>query len=407
MKKLFSSKNFVVVISLLGVYLITAGISWAAFTYMNGNSDITYVGKGVGGKREKIGEGLPKTEECPINGKLFSVPERDIWEERRPITAIIENHADARPLEGLIAADVVYEAIAEGGITRFLGVFYCGVSAEDTRLAPIRSARVYFINWAAEYADFPLFTHVGGANNICPTCPGGVKPKGQVDPKVRAIELLGNLGWRIARGNDFDTTYDSGYPVFFRDPERLGKPLASEHTVVAMTDKLFDQGKERGFGPTTEETGEAWSEAYTAWKFVDGSPLSSPKATDISFEFWSNKPDYDVAWKFDSSTNLYMRENGGKSHTDLATGEQLSASNVVVQFVKEQGPVDSEKHMYYEVQGEGDAIIFQNGDVIEATWEKESIQDRTRFFDEDGEEITFVRGVVWIEALPNGNDVNY
>lgn len=407
MKKILSSKNFVLVVSLLGVYLITAGISWALFTYTGGGSDVRTIGKGLTGKREKIGEGLPKTEECPINGAYYSEPEREIWESRRPITAIIENHEDARPLEGLVRADVVYEAVAEGGVTRFLSVFYCGASAEDVRIAPIRSARVYFVKWAAEYADFPLFTHVGGANNICGNCPGGVKPKGQVDPQVRAIELLGELGWRVARGNDFDTTYDSGYPEMFRDQNRLGHPIALEHTVVSTTDLLFTQGAERGFSNITESTGESWDSGYTAWKFADDAPVSSPKTDVISFEFWSNKPKYDVSWRYDSGSNSYLRDNGGEPHLDLKTQEQVTAKNVIIQFVQEKGPVDSEKHMYYENVDEGDAIIFQNGGVVEATWEKESISDRTMFYDEDGDEIEFVRGVIWVEAVPIGNDIDY
>jgi hypothetical protein len=96
----------------------------------------------------------------------------------------------------------VYEVVAEGGITRFLSVFYCGVSAEDTKIAPIRSARVYLINWAAEYGKNPTFVHVGGANNICKNCPGGVKPAGDVSKEVDAFKMLDTLGWRGSREHD-------------------------------------------------------------------------------------------------------------------------------------------------------------------------------------------------------------
>jgi hypothetical protein len=79
----------------------------------------------------------------------------------------------------------------------------------------------------------------------------------------------------------------------------------------------------------------------------------------------------------------------------------------VVIFVAEKGPVDKELHMSYTVTGTGEALIFQNGEAIKATWSKKSITDRMKFTDEDGKEISFVRGRIWIEAVPKGNEINY
>jgi len=100
----------------------------AVFSFLKGGGTVseTATTGNVSEVRSKIGEGLPKTEECPLNGGLFSKPEQAIWEKRRPIAIMIENHADSRPPSGLSRADVVYEAVAEGGITRFLAIFYCG-----------------------------------------------------------------------------------------------------------------------------------------------------------------------------------------------------------------------------------------------------------------------------------------
>ena len=76
-------------------------------------------------------------------------------------------------------------------------------------------------------------------------------------------------------------------------------------------------------------------------------------------------------------------------------------------FVSEEDSVDEEKHTYIETVGTGEAIVFQNGTAIEGTWEKPSQYERTKFFDKDGKEISFVRGPIWIEALPKGNVVEY
>lgn len=393
---LLSSKKFMVVVSFLGLYLLSAGISMAVFSFLGKEPSFdTGLGDGLAGSRGRIAD-LPKTEECPINGGMFSKVEREIWESRRPITAMIENHVDSRPASGLAKADVVYEAVAEGGITRFLAVFYCGAAAEEVKIAPVRSARVYYIDWASEYADFPIFMHVGGANNY--------SGDGSTVKDARALELLETLGWRVPRGNDFDTTYDSGFPVFWRNYERLGREVATEHTMMASLDEAYQQAEKRGFGAKNED-GVTWDKKYTSWKFADDAPASG--ASEISFGFWDDYSDYDITWKYDSPGNKYLRVNGGKDFIDHETKEKISAKNVVVMFVKERGPVDKNAHMLYTTTGSGEALIFQNGKVIEGTWEKDSRTARTKFMDADAKEISFVRGPIWIEAVPVGNEVKY
>ncbi|EKD58182.1 MAG: hypothetical protein ACD_57C00007G0005, partial [uncultured bacterium] len=205
------NKKIMTLLTFLGIYFLVSGGSWAIFSYLKkspGESS-SQTTKKVEDSRRKIDTSAPKTEICPINGAMFTKAEREIWEKRRPMTAIIENHKDARPLSGISRADVVYEAIAEGGITRFLGVFYCGAASEDMEIAVIRSARVYFINWALEYGDRPIFLHWGGANNICDDCPGGVKTRGKIDPRVDAYSLLNKVGWFGGKaGNDFNAGFN-------------------------------------------------------------------------------------------------------------------------------------------------------------------------------------------------------
>ena len=391
--KLITSKKFTTVLSFIGLYLLATGISLGIFSYLSKRR--SSFGE-IQDLRSKIAS-LPKTEECPINGKMFTKIEEDIWSKRRPVTAVVENHIDSRPPSGVSKADVIYEAVAEGGITRFLGVFYCGVAEGDIRIAPVRSARVYFINWAAEYGENPIFMHVGGANDF--------SGFGDTTLEAQALELLEKMGWRTPRGNDFDTTYDSGFPVFWRNYERLEKEVATEHTMMASLDAAYKQAEKRGFDE--KEGGKLWSKGFDVWKFDDDNPSSNPDADSISFKFWDDKPDYHVKWEYDKENNQYLRYTAGKKHEDLLTGDQLSAKNVVTLFVKEKGPVDNNYHMLYTTIGEGKALVFQNGEVIEATWEKESAKSRTLLYDSKGKEISFVRGIIWFEAVPAGNDIDY
>ena len=400
LNKIISQKKFVTILGFLGLYLLASGSSWLVFSYLSKPSGgVAVITGDLDKARSKIDTSGPKTEECPINGMKYTKIERGIWEGRRPITAMIENHADSRPPSGLSRADVIYEAVAEGGITRFLAVMYCGLSAGDVEIAPVRSARIYFVDWAQEWGDKPLFVHVGGANNY--------SGSGDTAREVRALETLEAMGWRIPKGNDFDTTYDSGFPVFWRNYERLDHEVATEHTMVVSTDAAYKEAEKRNLG-ALDKSGKAWNTNYITWKFADEKAPATPKADKISFEFWSNKPDYNVEWNYDKVNNIYLRTNGGKPHTDLEyDSAQLSTKNLVIQFVVEKGSVDRNLHMSYANIGQGKALVFQNGDAVEATWKKASKGARTVFYAKDGSEILFVRGTIWIEALPVGNTVQY
>jgi hypothetical protein len=403
-KKIISSKNFTLVLGFLGLFLVSTGVSLAGFTFLVKDSSIIKTGTSSTGKVSRVDLSKPKTEACPINGAMYTKAEKDIWETRRPILAIIENHLDSRPQSGLSNADVIYEAVAEGGITRFLAVFYCGVADNDYIIGQIRSARVYFVNLALEYGSNPLFVHWGGANNICNNCPGGVKPYGDIDPRVDAYRLLEKIGWVNGRyGSDMNGATNTGYPALFTDDRRMN--LATEHQKVGSVDKIYEEATKRVFG-AVDENGKTWSDSFKSWKFIDDKPQTAT-ATNIEFPFWDSMPDYNVNWKYDSVNNKYLRFTGGKEHIDLESKQQLSAKNVVIMYVKEEGPVDKEHHMLYTVTGTGKAKVFQNGIVIEGTWEKATGVARTKFLDSEGIEIPFVRGQIWIEVVPSVNSVSY
>lgn len=406
------NRKLTILLTFLGIYLLVSGSSWALFSYLrkppaDNTNPRTKVDSDL---KRKVDTNKPKTEECPINGAMYTKAEREVWEKRRPVAAMIENHVDARPLSGISRADVVYEAVAEGGITRFLAIFYCGAAAQDMEVAVVRSARVYYINWALEYGDRPIFLHWGGANNICDSCPGGVKPRGNIDPRVDAYALLNRIGWfGGSAGNDFNAGHNIGVPAVKRVKDRLQKGVdaADEHQPVAYLDAIYNEAEKRGFGFEGPD-GRAWDDKFISWKFADPKPLERAVASNISFLFRTGMSEYGVEWIYDSATNSYKRMNGGQPFVDwYFNKDQVLASNVVIQFVKEEGPVDQEKHMYYLVTGKGKALVFQNGDVIEATWEKPTQFDRTIFRDMKGAEIRFVRGQIWIEAVPIGNKVSY
>lgn len=401
-------KNLSKIIAGIGLYLFVMGVSaWAfgAFSPSAVSGPISPAGTFTmadGGLN--IDPAEPKDQPCPINGQMFTKTEKTVWEQRRPALTMIENAVDARPQSGVSSADAVYEAVAEGGITRFMGVFYCGAAAKSGKVAPVRSARIYFVNIAQEYND-PIYVHVGGGN--CSRDQGTEQCVS--DKRAWAIEELGKIGWRKPKGNDFDTIFDIGVPVLYRDANRLGadKTLAVEHTMVGSLINIWKEAAKRGFGGETKD-GSSWLSDFQKWTFADSVPESDRgDIANISFEFWSGYKDFDVKWEYDKINNQYGRFTGGQPHLDLENNQQLKASNVVVQFVKQEGPIDANKHMLYQVLGKGNALVFQNGKSIEAAWEKARAESRTVFKDKKGKEIDFVRGPIWVEIVPANNSIEY
>src|SRR3989344_2760091 len=139
-KKIFS------ILLMLGVYLLSAGLSYSWFSGSSVANIFTspLVTDDSGqsttpdnpNRKALIDVTGAKSESCPLNGVLYTKAEKNVWESRRPLAVMIENHQESRPQSGLSDADVIYEAVAEGGITRFMGIFYCG-AAEPVTIAPV------------------------------------------------------------------------------------------------------------------------------------------------------------------------------------------------------------------------------------------------------------------------------
>jgi hypothetical protein len=338
----------------------------------------------------------PKTEQCLLNGEMITKSQKAAADKRRPLGIMVENHLDARPQSGLSFSDVVYEAVAEGGITRFLSVYYC---KDAPYVGPIRSARVYYIDLISGYGAYPLYTHVGGAN--CNKTTGSGCDNGAPADALGTLDKLGWVGY-----NDMNFI---PFPYMWRNYERL-PGVATEHTVYSTTQKLYDYAAKERDLTDVDDKGVKWDKDFVPWKFKDDQPSSSPTAAKITFEFWSKTPDYAVEWDYNKATNSYSRLNGGKPHIDKDTNKQLTAKNVLIAFAKEtevNDGYDLGQHMLYKVVGSNDAIVFMDGKVVKGTWKKTTSEDQMRFYDSAGNEIKLNRGKDWIEIVPEGNTITY
>ena len=400
MFKMNKKMNFLLLLA--GLYLFSSGASYAFFNFTQDAGVVeTPV---VNGGDEKVSGRFPvlagpKDQVCPLNGAKFTKTEKDLWEQRRPLVVTIENHEDSRPQSGLSKADVIYEAVAEGGITRFLAVFYCADAAYALKgeydVGPVRSARTYFLDWASEYGDYPLYVHVGGAGQCNdPT----------VDPRAKALCQIEKYGWKNKETRSDLDQFALGFRVCRREPDRLSHPVATEHTMYCSTEALWATAAERKLTNVNYKN-QPWNVSFREWQFKDDSP--SDGSVSPEFDFWRDYKSYNVRWEYDKATNAYKRFNAGQSHIDFNTKEQIATKNVVIQFAQEKGPVDEHKHRLYETTGTGRALVFQDGKVIEGKWAKKNRLDRTLFYDNKGKEIKFNRGQIWIEVLPTTGKVVY
>lgn len=371
------------ILSALGVFLVALGLSYTFFAYVAPAKKLI-----VSTPPQKLANGslgfdnsLPKTQPCPLNGALYSTQQEAWWQKHAPLGIMIENAVPARPQSGLSSADIVYEAVAEGGITRFLAVFYCQDAPE---IAPVRSARTYYVNWISEYGPSPLYAHVGGAN---------------VSGPADALGQITSYGWD---GYNDLNQFAIGFPTYWRDYNRLGHTVATEHTMVTTTTKLWDFAATRGLTNVNKD-GVAWDAHFVQYSFKDDAPLSArPASQAIHLDFWSD-PEYAVDWTYDRTANVYMRNNGGQPHVDLNTKKQLTAKNVIVLFMDEgsanDGYMDNE-HLMYQNIGTGKADIFMDGKETKGTWSKASRTARTLIYDANGDPLKFDRGTIWFEAQP-------
>lgn len=143
-----TQKNLLVAILAVVLFVGSTTVSYSVFASKIGPAKTAVV---AGGALPQTNDGTgeeanqPKTAVCPLNGSMHTKAAEDTWAKQRPLAVMIENSTDARPQSGLTSADIVYETVAEGGITRFMALFYCN-SLSDIQVGPVRSARTYFID---------------------------------------------------------------------------------------------------------------------------------------------------------------------------------------------------------------------------------------------------------------------
>jgi hypothetical protein len=268
---------------------------------------------------------------------------------------------DARPQSGLDKASLVFETLAEGGITRFMAVY---LENDAGTIGPVRSTRLYFNSWAAALGV--IFGHDGG--------------------NVDALQQLPTL----------TTVYDV-------DADKVTGPYHRISTRAAPHNEYTSTQSLRLYA---QDHGGAVTGSRMSLPHKSDAPLSQrPAHFTLNIQF--SYGDYNVQWVYDRTANGYLRLMGGSPHVEATTGKQLSARNVVVMFTDETPASDpfTPGAIHLRTEGTGKATVYEDGTAIAATWSKADVDAPLQWLDGKGNPIPLNRGNTWVEVVPVGNQV--
>jgi len=292
----------------------------------------------------------------PPNG--FVVPKEGV----RPYAVMVDNQGtNPLPQGGLNKVQIIYEILAEGGITRLMPVFW-GVQPE--KIGPVRSSRHYFVEYAYEHDA--IYTHIGWS------------------PQAR--EKIQSLG--IA---DINGLYDK---VFWK----LTSNRYTWQDKYTSYEKLAAFIKQKGYATTTKE------KLSFKYKLVM-TPLSAKTTSQKLTNATQVRVDYnnqsDNTYKYDSKTKLYMRFRNGVKHMERNSGKQLSAGNIIVQYVYNSAIYDDIKNRQELANvGSGIGWFITCGKAVEIKWSKSSVTSKTVYKFKNGKPIVLNPAQTWIQVVP-------
>lgn len=316
------------------------------------------------------------TDREVVDGKMQSYLTGEWKDEavvkRRNMAVMMPNNKPAMPQYGISQASIIYEAPVEGGMTRLMAVFEDYDDLE--RIGPIRSSRDYYVYEAmgmdSIYVNWGLAVpYVGPIINT-----------DRIDNISQAVS-----GIQVSAMEAFDRVDRPGYATEFRG--------------YMFIDGYNDAVERLGY--ETEYREDRFEQVFT---FEDDNSMAAdyedyPEATKIyPGGTDNNKSGYGDAkpcFTYDEKDGLYYRTQYDGPQYDEMNDEQLAVSNIVFKVCHGEAR-DAKGYLAFGIHGEGDAYVFTNGKVIEATWEREEDYSPNMYYDKDGNEIVLNQGKTWV-----------
>jgi len=308
----------------------------------------------------------------PIS-RLTGLPIEDEYVNRRPFAAVINNSSRALPQSGVGAADIIYEVLAEGDVTRLVGIFQSYI---PEMIGPMRSARDYFIDFAFNHGA--VFVHHGASTS------GYARINSLSATNLDGMALEGTVFWR-----------DRSFPEWTGNTGRR----AIEHSSFTGNERLLNHVANRGIR-------DYWPEDAAGYGF---NFTFAPQAEQVGGQaYMVHVPFSALYWRrfeFDPETGLYMAENRQGPHMDANTGEPVGTSTILIQFTSMR-VIDGVGRRAVDTIGSGSGYMISGGRYQPILWAKDSHTAPTRWYFADGTPLQLAPGRVWICVFQsNGNVV--
>jgi hypothetical protein len=297
----------------------------------------------------------------------------------RPFAVMVENAPDARPQSGIINADVIFEVVDEGGVTRLVNIFS---SKEPDLVGPVRSTRPYYAEVARSFDPILVFW--------------GTAPEFYIIIQKLGIGYLTPIGAEVGG--------ESSITANFVDPGNgEGKDAIRDATRVAPHNAYVRLPRMKEIA---SDIGYSLEGGQSPFKFKEDAPEGDRgDINDITIDFSSAS--YKVNYKYDSATNTYLRSCGGEPSLDRESGDQMAFNNVIVLFTDIKNSGDEAGHMLIRTTQGGDANFFIDGKVIEGTWGRNSTLEPFSFKDKDGKTILVNRGQTYVSMVSGIEQLTY
>lgn len=319
----------------------------------------------------------PEPEPGPYDGPvnpLTGLPIDGQWANARPMAVMINNLKKALPQQGNGGADIIYEVVAEGGITRMLGVYQTveGVGV----IGSVRSSRPYYIELALGHDA--IYIHAGGSTDA----------------------YTDMSSWKVDHMDGVNGHYsDTSAGLFWRDRDRVeGHHYSSEHSLITAGKNILAVLEKSGFRLEHEE-----NYVYDMTFAEDGTPEGGETAVTVTVPFSSYKTG---VFRYDEESASYLVEEYGEPYIDGNSGEQIAVTNVLVLQTSIRNSGDSYGHMIVNLTG-GDGWFACGGKAVPITWEKGDRSHQISYYLTDGTPLTLGQGKSYVNIISTSKTVTF
>ena len=303
----------------------------------------------------------------PYNNPLNGIGSEIDISDQRPFAVMINNISLAQPQCGIGSADIIYEVLAEGGITRMLGIFS---DIDDVGpFGSIRSIRSYFIDISQAYDS--IVVHAGGSDQA------------YSDIYSKGIDNVDGVRGAYAEN------------IFYREPDRMASGY--EHSMFTSSERILEYLPKFGYGTTHNGGQFDYGLSFTD----DPTPADGHSAEKVDVSFDDHKMSY---FTYNSADGIYTMEQYNDDYIDGNTGEIIPFNNLIIIYAQ-TATIDSAGRLSVVTTGNGNGHYVNGGKAEDITWSRESLDKGFKYAKTNGSGLEIGTGKTYIAIVPTSSNI--